>query len=245
MNDWLARDYSGPPLQFFGPAHLAALFATFLAICTLWLTLQRGVSPRTREWLRWGLFSLCLFSQLAWDAWQLSVGIWRVSYSLPLHICTLSVVLCAIMLATRSSLLYQILYFWGWAGATQAMLTPDILYGYPHLAYWIFFVSHASIFLSLVFMTVAYEYRPTWRSLLIAFLAVNLLMIPVGLVNWLTGANYMFIARPPAAASLLDYLGPWPIYLLVVQPIALLVFVVCYLPWIVVDRRVRKSYARP
>jgi hypothetical integral membrane protein (TIGR02206 family) len=147
------------------------------------------------------------------------------------------------MLATRSSLLYQILYFWGWAGATQALITPDVLYGFPHLAYWVFFISHASIFLALVFMTVAYGYRPTWRSLLIAYVAVNLLMIPVGIVNWLTGANYMFIARPPAAASLLDYLGPWPQYLIVVQPIAFFVFVICYLPWAIADRNARLRYA--
>jgi hypothetical integral membrane protein (TIGR02206 family) len=232
MNDWLARDYSGPPLQFFGPAHLGALAAIGLAVAALWLTLRRGVSPQASAAIRWSIVALCLISQLGWDAWQLTVGIWRVSYSLPLHICTLSVLLSALMLATRSYLLYQLLYFWGWAGATQALITPDILFGFPHLAYWVFFISHASIYLALVYMTVTYQYRPTWRSLLLAFVAVNLLMIPVGLVNWLTGANYMFIARPPAAASLLDLLGPWPTYLLAVQPIALLVFVICYLPWL-------------
>lgn len=231
MNNWLARDYNGPALQLFGPAHLGALATIVLAVVGLWLTLRRGVSPRASEAIRWTLCGLCLLSQLSWDAWQRAVGIWQVSYSLPLHICTLSVVLCALMLATRSYALYQVLYFWGWAGATQALLTPDVLYGFPHLAYWIFFSSHASIYLALVYMTVTYRYRPTWRSLLIAFVAVNLLMIPVGLVNWLTGANYMFIARPPGAVSLLDLLGPWPWYLLAVQPIALLVFVLCYLPW--------------
>lgn len=239
MDNWLALDYAGPRLQLFGPAHLAAVLATLFAIVALWVTLKRGVPPRTRERLRWSLFGLCALSQLLWDAWQIAVGFWTLSYSLPLHICTLSVVLCAVMLATRNYLLYQILYFWGWAGATQALLTPDVLFGFPHIAYWIFFVSHASIFLALVFMTFAYGYRPTWRSLLLAFVAVNLLMLPVGLVNWLTGANYMFIARPPGAASLLDFLGPWPLYLLAVQPIALLAFVLCYLPWLVADRRRR------
>jgi uncharacterized membrane protein YwaF len=44
-------------------------------------------------------------------------------------------------------------------------------------------------------------------------------MIFVGLVNWAIGSNYMFIARKPDTPSLIDVLGPWPLYIIWLEPI--------------------------
>jgi hypothetical integral membrane protein (TIGR02206 family) len=59
----------------------------------------------------------------------------------------------------------------------------------------------------------------------------------VGLVNWLIGSNYMFIAHPPETASLIDVLGPWPWYLLSLEGIAVVVFLLLYLPYLFIDLR--------
>jgi uncharacterized membrane protein YwaF len=45
-------------------------------------------------------------------------------------------------------------------------------------------------------------------------LGVNvLLMLPVGLVNYVTGANYMFLSQKPIADNPF-IVGEWPIYIL-------------------------------
>ncbi|MFV9506233.1 MAG: TIGR02206 family membrane protein [Oscillochloridaceae bacterium umkhey_bin13] len=230
---------SGEPFILFGPSHILALVAVIAISFAVALGTPR-LGPRGQQWLRWSLAVFCLSNTIAWDLWQRAHGIWSIAYSLPLHLCTLSVPLAAIMLATRNYKLYQLLYFWGFAGATQAMLTPDLQasgHDFPHFVYLIFWTSHGCIWWAVLFAGAAWGYRPTWRSIGLVFVITNLIMLLVGLVNWLTGGNYMFIARTPDYASLLDFFGPWPWYILVVQLIALVLFVLLYLPYAWRDRR--------
>jgi uncharacterized membrane protein YwaF len=48
-----------------------------------------------------------------------------------------------------------------------------------------------------------------------------------------TGGNYMFLARKPDTPSLLDYLGTYPWYLLSLDGVAVVFFLLLYLPFIV------------
>lgn len=233
----MGLSYNGPPFVLFSFQHLAALAGVAL-VCVVVAVLARRLSAEGQERLRWSLFVFCVANWLGWDAWQLANGIWSVTYSLPLQLCTFSVPLAVLMLATRSFRLFEVLYFWGFAGATQAMLTPDLVtagYNFPHFRYWIFFTSHGSIYLAIIFAAVAWRYRPTWRSIPRIFLITNLYMGIVALVNWLTGGNYMFIARKPEFPSLIDFFGPWPWYIVPLELIGLLVFVIVYLPYAVGD----------
>lgn len=228
----------GPPFVLFSAQHLLAIAAVIIASVAVAM-LARRLAPPARERLRWALAAFCLVNWLGWDVWQLVNGIWSPAYSLPLQLCTLSVPVAALMLAMRSARIFEVLYFWGFAGATQALITPDLPtagYSFPHFRYWIFFTSHGSIYLALVFAAAAWGFRPTWRSLPRAFLITNLLMAVVGLANWLTGGNYMFIARKPEFPTLIDALGPWPWYIIALELIAAAAFVLVYLPYAVGDR---------
>ncbi|NTW97157.1 MAG: TIGR02206 family membrane protein [Oscillochloris sp.] len=228
----------GPPFVLFSPQHLLGIAAVIVAAVAVALAAAR-LPARPRAALRWGLAAFCVANWLGWDAWQLANGVWSPAYSLPLQLCTLSVPVAALMLATRSRRIFEPLYFWCFAGATQALITPDLQaagYSFPHFRYWIFFTSHGSIYLAVAFAVAAWGFRPTWGSLPRAFLITNLLMALVGLVNWLTGGNYMFIARKPEYPTLIDALGPWPWYIIGLELIGLVAFTLVYLPYALRDR---------
>ena len=53
----------------------------------------------------------------------------------------------------------------------------------------------------------------------------------VGLVDGLTGADYMFLASRPVHWSLLSVLGPWPWYILSAAAIALLLLLLLDAPF--------------
>ena len=78
---------------------------------------------------------------------------------------------------------------------------------------------------------------PGPRSILRVWLitvAYGLVMLPV---NHVLDTNYLFIAYKPLTPSLLDWLGPWPWYLLTLQPVIVVVMALCYLPFWWSDRR--------
>lgn len=236
-SDFFGLGFDGPPFTLFSTAHVLPLVAVAL-ICVLVALITPRLSPAGQARLRWGLALFSLANWLSWDLWQLANGIWSVTYSLPLHLCTLAVPLSAVMLAWRSYRLYEVLYFWGFAGSTQALLTPDLTtsgYNFPHFVYWIFWTSHGVILWVVLFAAAAWGYRPTWGSILRVVIITNVFMLYVGLMNRVTGGNYMFIARTPEFPSLIDYLGPWPWYILPLQLLGILAFVLIYLPYAVGD----------
>ncbi len=161
---------------------------------------------------RYGLVLVLLLSEIALNIWYVVWGEWTVSRSLPLELCSISLILSIVMLCNRSSMLYQILYFAGICGALQAIVTPSLDYGFPHFRFYEFFIAHIAIILSPLYMTWVEQYRPSWRSIGWTMLYLNVLALIVGIVNLALKSNYMFLRHKPNTPSVLDMFGPYPYY---------------------------------
>ena len=69
----------------------------------------------------------------AFIAVPLTRGSWSVSTSLPLALCNLALLVAAVACWKPSwHLAAELTYFWGLAGAMQAVVTPDLGAGFPH-----------------------------------------------------------------------------------------------------------------
>jgi hypothetical integral membrane protein (TIGR02206 family) len=164
-------------------------------------------------------------------------GTWSAKTSLPLALCDVAVVIAALACWWRIALLVELTYFWGLAGTLQGVLTPDLNVGFPHLVFFQYVAGHLGIVTAALFLVVGLRIVPRPGSVPRA-LAITLgYSALVGTVDGLTGANYMFLRRPPGEWTLLRLLGPWPWYLVSATVVALVLFTLLDVPFWPARRR--------
>lgn len=213
----------------FGVDHLAALAALSLLASLIWL--GRGLPARKRRWTGIALGLLLLGYGITIYIKDAVEGNLSWDYSLPLHLCHLVLIACIVSLFRPTPLTGELAYFWGLGGTVQAVLTPDISEGFPSWEFIQFFWSHGGILLAIAHIITAEKFRPRPHSVLRMFLATNLYALAVGTLNFVFGWNYGYLRQAPVQPSLLDYLGPWPWYILSLEGIALASFWLLDLPW--------------
>ncbi|MBN1560897.1 TIGR02206 family membrane protein [candidate division KSB1 bacterium] len=241
MDYYCAKDFAGPSFELFQMPHLMAL-AVVLLFTSFVIFLRWRQNQILNDTFRTSLAVLLILQEISYHLWNIYIDEWTLQKMLPLHLCSAFVWLSAVMLITRSRSIYEFSFFLGTAGALQALLTPDIAdYGFPHYRFFHVFISHGAIIIAAVYMTIVEGYRPTWRSMRRVFLWLNVYAVFVYLINMLIGSNYMYVTHKPETASLLDVLGPWPIYILAGEAMALVMFLLLYLPFALSDRRTARN----
>jgi hypothetical integral membrane protein (TIGR02206 family) len=186
-------------------------------------------------------------NELSYQVYWFSVGGWSVTSALMLQMCGLSILFLPVMLFSRDQKvrqrLFDVLYFWGIGGAVQALIAPDIgQNGFPAYRYFSFFVSHGLIIATTLTMAIAGRVTITIRSFLRAFVVTNLLLIPFYGIDQLLGllppfdpGNYFILGYPPPTGSIVDLFadifGPSPRYVVGLELMGLVVFLVLYAPW--------------
>lgn len=228
----------------FSITHWMTLFILSGIIVLIFLFRDVLRRPALNKIVRIGLAAILFISEISLHAWLWRIGEWTVQYSLPFHLSSISILLSAALLLTKSYSLFEFTYFAGVGSALQAMITPDISsYTFPHFRYVHFFISHGGIVVANMFIVFVEKYRPTAKSVWKAFLYLNLYTFLVFLLNYFIEGNYMHISKKPVNPSILDYLGPWPLYLLPLEVIALITFSILYVPFWFIYRSEKRKVA--
>ncbi|HEY2494796.1 MAG TPA: TIGR02206 family membrane protein [Paenibacillus sp.] len=221
--------------QVFSTSHWISL-SVFMILVVLLFVFKRFIKKKSRvkTIIRWSIAVILIMSEITLELWYLVQERWDMKHTLPLELCSITLLLAIVMLLTRNRLLYQIVFFAGIAGAVQALLTPNLIYAYPHFRFNQFFVAHIAIIISALYMTWIEEYKPTWKSIGMAMIVLNILALLVGVINYCIGSNYMFLMHKPSTSSILDLLGPYPYYLIAEELIALFTFIMLHLAFFVI-----------
>jgi hypothetical integral membrane protein (TIGR02206 family) len=206
----------------FGPAHLVILAAIPSAAALL---ARLGSAPRVSRTL--GV--LLLVNEVIWHVYKLRVEGVGFPEGLPLQLCDLALWSTVLALLTLRPAIYDVAYFSGLAGGSMAVITPELWAPARSYPTCYFFLAHGGSIAAVLFLAWSglLRPRPPWRALLVS----NLFAAAVGAFNAVFRTNYMYLCHKPASASLLDYLGPWPLYVIAGEALALGLFTLLWLPF--------------
>lgn len=167
-------------------------------------------------------------------AWLFNGSNVSLENRLPFHLCDLAALIAGAALLKKNRTLCELTYFWGLAASIQGLLTPAVGYGFPSPVFIAFFVHHFVIVGIALYLPVVHGWRPCspwWQSPLRAFGWANVYLVMAYALNLLLGTNFGFFMAKPENPSLLDHFGPWPWYILGMEALAIVFFLLLMLPF--------------
>ncbi|MTD31333.1 TIGR02206 family membrane protein [Planomicrobium sp. YIM 101495] len=246
MSDWFGLT-STSMFEPFGLSHwLVLLIATAGLFILVSAKKPLQHSPESFQWLRWLLFTLLVLSEVSYQIWTISNGIWSFAAHVPLHLCGVASITAAIALVTLNKRWIQISFFIGIAPAFLALVTPDVPYDYEHYRFWKFFVHHTTIPWACLFLALTKPPFITFRSVFFVYGLLLAYAFVIGVfVNPLIDANYLYLEQTPTADTLLNVFGEGWFYYINLSLTALGVFLLQYGVWrFIHDRNIRSSNHR-
>src|SRR6202040_3747900 len=235
-----------PQFHAYGFAHLTVIFLTITVPFLLAAIVRRSKSQRTEHVI---IVALSVLLVLNYAGYLIFVryrgGIVSWQQMLPLQLCDWGMVVVIVAMLTENQRWFEVAYFWGIGGTLQAVLTPNLRFGFPDFRFLSFFISHCGIIVGVVFLMLVRQYRPYPMSIVRVFLWSELYFVVTLMAAPYTGYNYGFLLHKPEAFSILSFLSDSrPLYLLEMQGVALLFFLGLYTPFAIVDLVRRKIVGR-
>lgn len=230
--------------SLFTPAHFAPIVLMLAAIALIYRLREKIRMSAREENIRFGLAFALIIADMSYY-WRLVGATWLQHgpmENLPIGVCTWSVIFCSYMLVGKKQFLFDICYFWLLSGSLFALITPTpITYtGITRFRYYQFWLEHTLGYIAIFYMIFVHGMRPTVKSAIRSYAALLVLAAIAYWVNrMIPGANYLYMARPEAAPSVLDILPPNFTLRLIIMMLAIsAMYVLAYLPWYWKDKRV-------
>lgn len=223
--------------EHWGLVHILLLFITLLGSVGIPYLAKRFYSATGRHQIGIFLGSVLLLNYLIYVIYRVEGGYWQLRYDLPMEFCNWAAVVTSFALFTKNRTLAELSYFWVMAGSLQGVLTPDLSVSFPHIYFFIFFIAHSGLVISSMYLVLGMGLTPRKGAVLRAILYSQIFVIAALCVDFLLDANYGYMRYKPDSGSALDFLGPWPIYLLWLEALGAISFALLYLPFYFKNRR--------
>jgi hypothetical integral membrane protein (TIGR02206 family) len=227
---------SAPEFHAYSPSHLTVIFLTVALPFVLALIVHRTKSRLLERSICFAISALLLINYVAYliVARQFGVAAWQKM--LPMQLCDWAMVVIIVALWTGSRRWLEMAYFWGIGGTLQALITPNLRFGFPDLRFISFFVAHSGIIIGIIFLMLIYGFRPRPIGILRTIAWTEFYFVIAFTVDLLTGENYGFLLHKPEAASLLNVLSDSRLlYLIEFHLLAWIFFCALYAPFAIVD----------
>ena len=239
----------GSEVEFtlFGPAHIIPVVLLSVALFLLYRYRVPLKNSRYETNFRYILGFALIICDMSYY-WRLAAAPWLSAgpaEHLPVGVCAWSVIFCAFMVIGKSQRLFDIAYFWLLSGSVFALITPTVLTycGPTRYRYYQFWLEHTLGYVAIFYMIFVHNMRPNPRSFFRSYTVLLGLAAFAAWVNsMIPGANYLYMARPESAPSILDILPPnYALRIAIMIGAITLLFCVAYLPWYLKDKKAKQT----
>ena len=238
---------SVPEFHAYGIPHLTVILLTIVLPFVLAAIVRQTKSARLERVIVVALSTILILNYatyLVFVRYRGGAVTWQ--QLLPLQLCDWGMVVVIIAMWSGRQRWFEVAYFWGIGGTVQAVLTPNLHFGFPDFRFFSFFISHCGIIVGVVFLMLTRHYRPQPMSIVRVFLWSEFYFVVTMIADELTGYNYGFLLHKPEAFSILNFLSDSrPLYLVQMHGLALLFFLVLYAPFAMVDLARGRSLRNP
>lgn len=209
------------PFQLFGWAHILTVLVMGIM---LFLSFRKY---KDHTFYKYGVIISLIVLDVGYRLWA---GFYEKPNYISMysvHISSASVILAVWCLIKFNQRVFDVLFYWGLIFVPQAIITPGIVkYGFPHVRFFHIFLIHYMVIVAIVYLVKIEKRRLSQSHLLHVIVATHLYAGFVWLINHQYGTNYMFINRAGNFPSLLRYLGEYPYYLISLDIMMIVLFVV-------------------
>ena len=217
------------------PSHI---FFAFLCIVTI-IYLPKYIKRKNdilKKVVIAGIFVLILINQ-GLDFYREGY-IQEIKLGLPLHLCDFSCASIMLYFLTKKREFFLFAFFAGISGAGMAILTPDVLYAFPHIDYIRHMIGHSMILLGVSYAMVVDNQRPYFRDVHRVLLVLTLFLIMMYPINYLLGppANYWYVMEKPPGLNVTGFMRDEPYHMIDIYILAVIVCYLIYLPYLVKDK---------
>ena len=216
--------------EAYGPSHwgVVAVFAVGVAVL-VWLG-RRQTDAQSR---RFGRIVGAATAAIYCAVLVYSLTPPSIEYSVPLHLTDVATVTSAYAWWSQRQWAFALNYYWGLVLSAQALISPA-LQGpdFPHAQFLGFWAIHLLVVWGAIYLTFGRGMRPDWRSYRLAIMVSVAWAAVTFTFNRIAGTNYGFLNGKPSTSSLLDVLGPWPVYIGVAAALVFLVWALMTWPWV-------------
>ena len=218
---------------WFGAAHIAAIALSFCVPVVL-ATFGRA-SPRLVRTIRFVLAGELIAAWVLWY-WLIVARGWVSAQTLlPMDLCSWASIAAIVTLIRPNQRGFELAYFWAMTGTLQALVTPELFYDFPDLRFIVFFAFHGGAIASVLFLVLGIGMRP-WPASIPRVFAASLAYLAVALAtNRIFHTNFGYLSAKPAKPSLLDLMGPWPVYIVEVAGLGVVLVLILYSPFYIAD----------
>lgn len=227
----MASELTAAKFETYGTSHLVvlAIFAAGVVVVTL-LARRWRETPTELPFRR--AFAVAIVAvALPLQILQFTPDQWDLQTSLPLQLCDFGWVFAVHALWTRNRLSATVTYLWGITLTSQGVLTPDLHSDFPEPRFLMFWGMHLLVIWAAFALVPGLRILPTWRTYRQTVAITATWAVCVYVFNVIVDTNYGYLNRLPKSASLLDYLGPWPLYVVLEIVIIAVVWALLTWPW--------------